>query len=253
MDPRIDPSRLPRHLAVIMDGNGRWATARALTRARGHQRGLEAAKEVIRTSRELGIPVLTLFAFSSENWRRPVDEVGTLMELLRIHLREQIGDLLKHNIRLTAIGRLADLPRDVRAILDEAVARTQHNDGMVLNVALSYGGRSEIVHAVRRLVGDLVAGGRPVDPAGITEEMLSAYLDTAGLPDPDFLIRTSGEFRLSNFLLWQLAYTEIYVTPTLWPDFRRADLIEALLDYQRRERRFGQTSQQLASDLATSR
>ncbi len=252
MDGQLDPSRLPRHLAVIMDGNGRWATARALSRIRGHQRGLEAAKDVIRASRELGIPVLTLFAFSSENWRRPPDEVSALMDLLRVHLREQIAELIEHGIRLTAIGRLSDLPNDVRDILEEAVVRTRDNDGMILNVALSYGGRSEIVHAVRRLVADLAQGGRLSEPSLITEELLSAYLDTAGLPDPDFLVRTSGEFRLSNFLLWQLAYTEIYVTPTLWPDFRRADLVEALLDFQRRERRFGQTSQQLAGDLAAS-
>ncbi len=250
---QLDPSRLPRHIAIIMDGNGRWATARALSRIRGHQRGLEAAKEVVRTCRELSIPVLTLFAFSSENWRRPREEVGALMELLKLHLREQLADLLEHNIRFHAIGRLGDLPPDVRAILDETVEATRHHDGMVLNVALSYGGRGEIVQAVRRLVADLAAGGRLIEPASITEEMLGAYLDTAGLPDPDFLIRTSGEFRLSNFLLWQLAYTELYVTPILWPDFRRAHLIEALLDYQRRERRFGQTSQQIAaSDFAAS-
>ncbi len=249
---QLDQGRLPRHLAIIMDGSGRWATSRALSRIRGHQRGLEAAKHVIRTARELGIPVLTLFAFSSENWRRPPDEVGALMELLRIHLREQLAEMLEHNIRLSAIGRLDDLPTDVRAIVEEAVDATRGNDGMTLNVALSYGGRAEIIVAVRRLVSDLVAGGRSVEPAAITEEMLAAYLDTAGLPDPDFLIRTSGEFRLSNFLLWQLAYTELYVTPTLWPDFRRPHLIEALLDFQRRERRFGQTSQQVASGFAAS-
>jgi undecaprenyl diphosphate synthase len=256
MDPQLaqlDPARLPRHLAVIMDGNGRWAVARALSRIRGHQRGLEAAKEVIRTARELGIRVLTLFAFSSENWRRPAEEVGALMDLLKVHLREQLRELVQNNIRLTAIGRLGDLPPDVREILEETVEATRNNDGMVLNVALSYGGRGEIVQAVRRLVADLADGGRIGDPGAITEEMLSAYLDTAGLPDPDLLIRTSGEFRLSNFLLWQLAYTELYVTPTLWPDFRRPDLIAALLDYQRRERRFGQTSQQLTSDFAASR
>jgi undecaprenyl diphosphate synthase len=249
---QLDRTRLPRHLAIIMDGNGRWAVARAMSRIRGHQQGLEAAKEVIRAAREIGIPVLTLFAFSSENWRRPEGEVRALMDLIRVHLREELRELLEHGIRLTAIGRVQDLPPDVRDILDEAVLRTRQNEGMVLNVALSYGGRAEIVRAVRRLVSDLAAGGRSVEPAAITEEMLSAYLDTAGLPDPDLLIRTSGEFRLSNFLLWQLAYTELYVTPTLWPDFRRAHLIEALLDFQRRERRFGQTSQQLESDFAAS-
>jgi undecaprenyl diphosphate synthase len=229
----IDPERLPAHVAIIMDGNGRWAGQRHLPRVEGHRAGTRAVREVIETGARLGLQVLTLYAFSVENWKRPAAEVATLMALLKRYLRSELGTLTDNNIRFQVIGRIEELSPDVRRELADAVERTRGNTGMVLNIALNYGGRAEIVDAVRRAMLD------GVDPAALDEATLGRYLYTAGQPDPDLLIRTSGELRVSNFLLWQIAYSEIHVTDTLWPDFRRTDLFEAILDFQKRERRFG--------------
>ena len=233
----IDFSRLPRHVAIIMDGNGRWAAGRHLPRVEGHRAGIDAVRDTVETSARLGISVLTLYAFSVENWKRPPTEVSTLMGLLKHYLRRELQTLLRNNIRFQVIGRMGDLPADVRGELNRAMERTRTSTGLLFNIALNYGGRAEITDAVQRLLADVVANGK--DPAAITEESLSSYLYTAGQPDPDLLIRTSGELRISNFLLWQAAYSEIHVTDTLWPDFRRIHLLEAVLDYQRRDRRFG--------------
>lgn len=232
------PSRTPAHVAIIMDGNGRWATSRGLPRIQGHREGARSVDEIVRASRELGVRVLTLYSFSTENWSRPPDEVSGLMELLREYVGERKGELLGNGIRLRAIGQLDRLPLSVRALLD-AVCRATDRSGavMTLNLALSYGGRAEIVEAVRSLARRVRRG--ELDPERIDESLFASQLQTAGLGDPDLLIRTSGEMRLSNFLLWQIAYTELYVTPALWPDFRKPQLIEAFEDYSRRERRFG--------------
>jgi undecaprenyl diphosphate synthase len=230
---RLDPTRLPGHVAIIMDGNGRWAGARHLPRVEGHRAGTRAVREVIETSARLGIPVLTLYAFSVENWKRPAAEIATLMALLKRYLRLELKTLIDNNIRFQVIGRIDELPADVQRELAAGIERTSANTGTTLNIALNYGGRAEIIDAVRRAIA------QGIDPALLDERQFSNLLYTAGQPDPDLLIRTSGEMRVSNFLLWQIAYSEIYVTDTLWPDFGRAHLIEALLDYQRRERRFG--------------
>jgi len=227
----LDPSRLPRHLAIIMDGNGRWAKAKGLPRLAGHKAGVETVREMVKACSDLKIPVLTLYAFSTENWARPKAEVADLMGLLAFALKRETLELAENNVRLCAIGRLEGLPRNARAELDRSIARLQGNTGLVLNIALNYGARQELVDAVNRL---LAAGRAPV-----TEEDVSRALYTAGLPDPDLLIRTSGEMRVSNFLLWQIAYAELYVTPVLWPDFTRRHLAAALADFQGRERRFG--------------
>jgi len=239
----IDQEKLPRHIAIIMDGNGRWAKKKALSRIMGHIKGVDAVREVVTACRELGIKVLTLYAFSIENWKRPTEEVNALMGLLKEYLQKECEEMLQNNIRLNAIGRISDLPPDVQATLQETMKKTERCDGMILNLALSYGGRSEILHAVQGIISDLQKG--KVKPEGITVQRFSQYLWTHGLPDPDLLIRTSGEFRISNFLLWQIAYTELYVTDTLWPDFDRKELSKAIADYQSRERRFGLTSEQL--------
>jgi undecaprenyl diphosphate synthase len=239
----IDKERLPRHIAVIMDGNGRWAKNKLLNRISGHIKGVNAVREIVTACRELGIKVLTLYAFSIENWRRPAEEVRALMELLKEYLQKECPEMVQNNIRLNAIGRMEDLPPDVQTILQETKQRTRHCDGMILNLALSYGSRSEILHAVQGIVSDLQKG--KIKPEEITIQRFSQYLWTHGIPDPDLLIRTSGEFRISNFLLWQIAYTELYVTDTLWPDFDREELLKAIADYQSRERRFGLTSEQL--------
>ncbi len=239
----IDKERLPHHIAIIMDGNGRWAKNKSLTRISGHIKGVNAVREVVTACRELGIRVLTLYAFSIENWRRPAEEVRALMELLKEYLQKECPEMVQNNIRLNAIGRLQDLPQDVQTILQETKKKTEHCDGMILNLALSYGGRSEILHAVQGIVSDLQKGR--IKPEEMTVQRFSQYLWTRGIPDPDLLIRTSGEFRISNFLLWQIAYTELYVTDTLWPDFDRKELVRAIADYQSRERRFGLTSEQL--------
>jgi len=239
----IDNDKLPTHIAIIMDGNGRWAKKKLLNRISGHMKGVDAVREVVTTCRELGIKILTLYAFSIENWRRPKEEVKALMGLLNDYLLKERGEMIKNNIRLSAIGRLEDLPPAVQATLQETMKMTKHCDGMTLNLALSYGGRSEILHAVQRVLSDFQK--KIIKPEEIDQERFSQYLWTWGLPDPDLLIRTSGEFRISNFLLWQIAYTELYVTETLWPDFNREELLKAISDYQSRERRFGLTSEQL--------
>ena len=230
---RLDFDRLPRHVAVIMDGNGRWAGQRHLPRVEGHRAGTRAVREVIETSARLGLQYITLYAFSVENWKRPAAEVATLMTLLKRYLRSELETLLTNNIRLGVIGRTQELAPDVQHELHVAMERTSRNTGTTLTIALNYGGRAEIVDAVRLAIAD---GLRAED---IDEARISSLLYTGGQPDPDLLIRTSGELRVSNFLLWQIAYAEIYVTDTLWPDFRRTHLFEALLDYQRRERRYG--------------
>ena len=237
----IDKERLPRHIAIIMDGNGRWAK-QLLGRISGH------IKDQCRQGGRYGLPgigdqVLTLYAFSIENWRRPAEEVNALMGLLKEYLQKECEEMVQNNIRLNVIGRIEDLPLDVRTTLQETRKMTEHGDGMILNLALSYGGRSEILHAVQGIISDLQKG--KIKPEEITIQRFSQYLWTHGIPDPDLLIRTSGEFRISNFLLWQIAYTELYVTDTLWPDFDRKELLKAIADYQSRERRFGLTSEQL--------
>jgi undecaprenyl diphosphate synthase len=234
---RVDFDRLPRHVAVIMDGNGRWAAQRHLPRVEGHRAGIEAVRDVVESSARLGIEVLTLYAFSVENWKRPAMEVSTLMMLLKRYLRLELNTLLRNNIRFKVIGRDGELARDVRAELLAAEEKTAANTGMLFNIALNYGGRAEIVEAARRL---LAAGVRPEE---LDEQRFAGFLYTAGQPDPDLLIRTSGEIRVSNFLLWQIAYAEIWVTDTLWPDFRKRDLLEAILAYQKRDRRYGGITQ----------
>lgn len=240
---RIDFDRLPRHIAVIMDGNGRWAKARKLPRVRGHQSGVAAVREAVETSARLGIEALTLYAFSVENWKRPRHEVWTLMNLLREYIRTNLEHMIQNRVRLRVLGRRDPIDPSLLREIDNAVERTAGGDRMELNVALNYSGRCEIVDACRSIVQDWAAG----EQVEIDEETLGRYLYTAGQPDPDLLIRTSGELRISNFLLWQLAYTEIWVTPKLWPDFRRADLYEAIYDFQQRDRRFGRV--ELESDL----
>ncbi len=234
----IDPSRLPAHVAVIMDGNGRWAGRRGLPRVAGHRAGIEPVRMAVETCARLGIQALTLYAFSVENWKRPRAEVDTLWRLLRIYLRREIPDLMENDIQLRAMGRLDALPAAARRELDAAIATTAQNRGMHLNLAINYSGRAELVDAVNSLIADARQAGT-LDSLQLDEQTLSSRLYTAGLPDPDLLIRTSGEMRVSNFLLWQIAYAELYVTDTLWPDFRRAELLEAILEYQRRDRRFG--------------
>jgi undecaprenyl diphosphate synthase len=230
---QVDFDRRPAHIAVIMDGNGRWAAQRHLPRVEGHRAGIAAVREVVEICARLGIRVLTLYAFSVENWKRPPAEVAVLMGLLKRYLRAELETLLVNNIRFRVIGREEDLPEDVRRELAIGQERTAGGTGMVFNIALNYGGRAEIVEAARRL---FEAGVRPAE---LDEQRFSAFLYTAGQPDPDLLIRTSGEMRVSNFLLWQIAYAEIWVTDTLWPDFRARHLLEAILAYQKRERRYG--------------
>ena len=233
----IDFARLPRHVAIIMDGNGRWAKLRHKRRVEGHRAGIAAVRDTVETAARLGLPVLTLYAFSVENWKRPRTEVSTLMGLLKRYLRSELDTLLGNNIRFKVIGRPEDLPKDVQDELQRAMDRTATNSGLLFNIALNYGGRAEITDAVRRLFSDLLANGR--DPQKIDEQALASYLYTAGQPDPDLLIRTSGEMRISNFLLWQIAYAEIWVSEVLWPDFRRRHLLQAIADFQKRERRYG--------------
>ena len=242
MEP-LDPCRLPAHLAIIMDGNGRWAQQRMLKRIVGHQRGAETIKMVVEQSSLLGIRYLTLFAFSSENWSRPAMEVKALMALLKKYIRQETARMMRKNIRYNVIGNRGELPDDVNETLEDAIRQTAGNTGMVLTLALSYGGRQEISIAASRLARDVAAG--KLNPDEITMDVFGGYLDTGGLPDPDFLIRTSGEMRISNFLLWQLAYTELYFTETYWPDFTINEFHKALADFQSRERRFGKTSGQL--------
>ncbi|PIP35787.1 MAG: isoprenyl transferase [Desulfobacterales bacterium CG07_land_8_20_14_0_80_52_14] len=237
--PRLDGLLLPRHVAMIMDGNGRWARKRMLNRIRGHEKGADAVRTVVRTSRELGIPYLTLYAFSTENWERPETEIAALMMLLKRFLKSEQQEMLENGIRLNAVGQIDHLPADVRSTLEKVMMITQHNMGMLLNLALSYGGRAEIIRAVRDIVSKVQKN--ELDPEQITDDLIGDHLYTRGMPDPDLLIRTGGEMRVSNFLLWQIAYTEIFVTSTLWPDFSKEEYIGILRDFQKRERRFGKT------------
>jgi undecaprenyl diphosphate synthase len=230
---QINFDHLPRHVAIIMDGNGRWASQRHLPRVEGHRAGIDSVRDVVESSARLGIPVLTLYAFSVENWKRPASEVSTLMMLLKHYLRAELSTLLRNNIRFHVIGRPDDLAPDVRRELESGEEKTAACTGMLFNIALNYGGRAEIVDAVRTAIA------RGLRPEEIDEARFSELLYTGGQPDPDLLIRTSGEMRISNFLLWQIAYAEIWVTETLWPDFRRRHLLEAIVAYQKRERRYG--------------
>ena len=229
----VNFEQLPAHIAIIMDGNGRWAAQRHLPRVEGHRAGIDSVRDVVETSARLGIGVLTLYAFSVENWKRPLTEVNTLMMLLKRYLRLELSTIHDNNIRFQVIGRQDELSPDVRGELEAGIRRTANNSGMLFNIALNYGGRAEIVDAAKRV---LAAGLSPDD---LDERRFGEFLYTAGQPDPDLLIRTSGEMRVSNFLLWQIAYSEIWVTETLWPDFRRRHLLEAVLAYQKRDRRYG--------------
>ncbi len=244
---QIDLERLPQHVAVIMDGNGRWARKKGMMRVFGHQNGVKAVRETVEACAELGVKALTLYAFSTENWNRPKSEVDALMKLLISTLRKELHTLTENNIRLRAIGDLSALPPDGRKELNEVMSETTDNEHMDLVLALSYSARWELMDAAKRMAQEAADG--KLDPADITEECISNHLSTAGIPDPELLIRTSGETRISNFLLWQIAYTELYFTPTLWPDFRREDLYMAILDFQKRERRFGKTSEQIQEKL----
>ncbi len=241
----LDPQRLPRHVAIIMDGNGRWAQSRGLRRIRGHVSGAESVRVVVRQARQLGISYLTLFAFSEENWQRPSMEIRALMGLLRRYLHQELAEMQENQISLRAIGDLERLPRAVQQDLAQTMAATAAGAQMVLTLALSYGGRTEIVQAARHLAQDLQAGR--IRAEEIDSALFSRYLYTAAMPDPDLLIRTSGEYRMSNFLLWQSAYTELYITDTLWPDFREEEFLKALVAYQQRERRYGLTPEQIAA------
>lgn len=231
----IDAGRLPRHIAIIMDGNGRWAVLRKFQRVVGHRKGIDSVRDTVESCRKLGIEALTLYAFSTENWKRPKLEIRTLMKLLKEFIRKETRNLHENNIRFRAIGRIHELDESVREELRRITEITENNNGMTLNVALNYSGRAELTDAVNRILAEYRGGGQSV----VTEETISGMLYTAGLADPDLLIRTSGEMRISNFLLWQIAYSEIYVTPTLWPDFRRKHLLEAIAAYQHRDRRYG--------------
>jgi undecaprenyl diphosphate synthase len=233
----IDWKRLPRHVAIIMDGNGRWAKLRQKHRVEGHRAGIQAVRDTVETAARLGLEVLTLYAFSIENWKRPQSEVATLMGLLKHYLRSELDTLLSNNIRFRVVGRGHELEPDVRGELMRAEERTASNTGLQFNIALNYGGRAEIIDAVKLLVAEVQARG--TSPDALDEADLARHLYTAGQPDPDLLIRTSGELRISNFLLWQIAYSEIWVTDVLWPDFRRKHLLQAILDFQKRERRYG--------------
>jgi undecaprenyl diphosphate synthase len=247
MDARkLIREKLPKHIAIIMDGNGRWAKKRVLPRIMGHRKGMESVREAVTACRELGVQVLTLYAFSAENWKRPRREIKALMTLLKQYIRSEIEALHRNSIRVNFIGEVQRLPEDVLPFIEEATGTTARNTGMVLNLALSYSGRNEILRAVTRIAQ--AVGQRQLQVADITEERFADFLYTAGLPDPDLLIRTSGEQRISNFLLWQIAYTELYVTDVLWPDFKREHLYQALLDYQKRKRRFGLTDEQIKAD-----
>jgi undecaprenyl diphosphate synthase len=240
----LQPELTPRHVAIIMDGNGRWAERRGISRVQGHRAGLESCREVVRSANDLGIDYLTLYAFSIENWNRPKDEVRELMNLLETYLDKEIEEVMSNGIRVLAVGRSERLPPSVRTRVEAAVERTRNNREMTMIFALSYSGRAEIVDAARKLARDVEDG--KVDPDRIDEKVFTSYLYAPDVPDPDLLIRTGAELRVSNFLLWQIAYTEIYTTSVMWPDFRKQHLVEAVLDYQQRERRFGKTSAQVS-------
>jgi undecaprenyl diphosphate synthase len=244
-ESRLQRDDMPRHVAIIMDGNGRWAESRGASRVEGHRAGLDACREIVRSANELGIEHLTLYAFSLENWNRPKEEVRALMNLLETYLDDEIEEVMANDIRLRSIGRNDRLPPSVRTRVEAAVERTRDNRAMSLIFALSYGGRAEIVDAARKIARDVEEG--KLDPDRIDEKVFAAYLYAPDVPDPDLLIRTGAELRVSNFLLWQIAYSEIYTTPIMWPDFGKSHLIEAIVDYQQRERRFGMTSAQVSA------
>lgn len=241
--PAFDPERLPQHIAIIMDGNGRWAEKRNEPRLFGHKAGADSVRDIVEAAREIGIKVLTLYAFSSENWNRPAQEVSGLMTILKKFLISELSRMQKNDIRLSCIGELARLPDGVRQALEDSIVKTAGNSAMILNLALSYGARDELTRAARLLAEACVAGKMAVED--ITSEAISAHLYTAGLPDPDLMIRTGGEARLSNFLLWQISYAEIHFTDVMWPDFRKEVFLQAIRDYQKRERRFGRIGAQL--------
>lgn len=234
---------IPGHIAIIMDGNGRWAKRRGMPRIAGHNEGVESVRDTVEACGQLGVKYLTLYAFSTENWKRPQEEVSLLMRLLLRALKDETDRLHRNNVRIQAIGDIAKLPQEVQDELFEDIAKTRNNTGLTLILALSYSGRWDITGAVKRLVQDAAEG--KISPDAVDEQLIGSYLSTGNVPDPDLLIRTSGEFRISNFLLWQLAYTEIYITERLWPAFRRDELYEAIRSYQKRERRFGMVSEQL--------
>jgi undecaprenyl diphosphate synthase len=240
---QLDQHRLPRHVAIIMDGNGRWARKRLLNRIAGHQEGTGSVRAVVRSCRKLGIPYLTLYAFSKENWQRPPLEIRALWQLLKQFLRSELPELIEREIRLNHLGDEDSIPADVMDELHRVMELTAHFDKLVLNLAINYGARDELVRAAGLFAADVQAG--KCRPADLTRELFAGYLFTGPMPEPDLLIRTSGELRISNFLLWQVAYAELYFTDVLWPDFREPEFMEALFDYQRRERRFGKTSEQL--------
>lgn len=239
-EDKLDPHKLPRHIAFIMDGNGRWAKKRLLNRIKGHEKGVDTVRTVVSTCREFNIPNLTLYAFSTENWQRPKNEIKALMVLLKTFLEKELPELQKQEIRIKGIGQLHRLPGDVRKSLDDAVDATSANKKMLLNLALSYGGRAEITDMVYA-ISQKVAKGE-LKPDKIDQVVVADHLYTRGIPDPDLMIRTSGEMRISNFLLWQLAYAEIFITDTLWPDFSREEFIDILIDFQKRDRRFGKVA-----------
>ncbi len=246
LENKIDKSKLPCHIAIIMDGNGRWAKERGSHRIFGHQNGVTAVKEAVEGAGELGVRYLTLYAFSKENWCRPQEEINALMDLMVSTINSETETLIKNNVRLLVIGDIKSLPESIVKKLNKVIERTSLNDGLTLIVALSYGARWEIANAAGQIAEDVVAGR--IEKEAIDETLFSKYLLTSGIPDPELLIRTSGEFRISNFLLWQIAYTEMYFSATLWPDFRKEHLYEAIIDFQSRERRFGKTSEQLNCD-----
>ena len=234
----LDKTKLPTHVAIIMDGNGRWAKKHLLSRIKGHEKGSEAVRTIVRACREFGISYLTLYAFSTENWQRPKAEIDALMTLLIKFLKSEQQELLENDIRLHAVGQIERLPAEVQQALRETIKLTRKNSGLQLNLALSYGSRTEIVHMVKQIAQKSKNG--QIDPQSINAEIVAQHLYTKGIPDPDLLIRTSGEMRISNFLLWQIAYSEIHITPTYWPDFSRDEFYQILKDFQKRERRFGQ-------------
>lgn len=239
----IANGNIPNHIAIIMDGNGRWAKNKNLPRSAGHKKGVETVRDIVKTSTELGIKYLTLYTFSTENWKRPKDEVSILMKLMIRSLKKEINELHKNNVRLTTIGDNSLLPNDLQIELENSLNKTKNNTGLVLNLALSYSGRWEIINAIKKIADEYK--NKNLDLDSITELSFSDYLCTKNIPDPDLLIRSGGDFRVSNFLLWQIAYSEIFVTPTLWPNFTREDLFLAIYDFQNRERRFGLTSEQI--------
>jgi len=240
---QIQHTALPRHIAIIMDGNGRWAELHGNERIQGHKHGVDAVRSVVEGAGEVGIKFLTLYAFSTENWDRPREEINALMSLLVSAIIEETDNLCEKNVRMLAIGDLQSLPMDAQIQLKEAIVKTSGNTGLTLILALSYSGRWEILEAVKRIIEDVK--NNKIKGNQINDVFFESYLSTAGIPDPELLIRTSGEYRISNFLLWQIAYTEFYFTPKLWPDFRKEDLFEAIIDFQQRERRFGKTSEQI--------